>query len=75
VLGRASVLMACGQVNAARIMLHEAGRHIPPVLAVQRDVMLAGLDTSLGRPQTALRLLRGYRGSEDLPQAARQSPP
>jgi len=35
VLGQASVLMACGQVNAARIMLHEAGRTIPPVLAVQ----------------------------------------
>ena len=64
VLGQASVLMACGQVNAARIMLHEAGRPIPPVLAVQRDVMLADIDILLGRPQAALRLLRGYRVDE-----------
>ena len=64
VLGQASVLLACGQVNAARIVLHETGRHIPPVLAVQRDVMLADIDTSLGRPHAALRLLRGYRASD-----------
>jgi LuxR family maltose regulon positive regulatory protein len=64
VLGQASVLMACGQVNAARIMLHEAGCPIPPVLAVQRDVMLADIDILLGRPHAALRLLRGYRGGE-----------
>ncbi|HEY7323261.1 MAG TPA: LuxR C-terminal-related transcriptional regulator [Streptosporangiaceae bacterium] len=64
VLGQASVLLACGQVNAARIMLHEAGRHIPPVLAVQRDVMLADIETSLGRPHAALRLLRGYRATD-----------
>jgi DNA-binding CsgD family transcriptional regulator len=41
VLGQAGVLLACGQVNEARIVLREAGRHIPPVLAVQRDAMLA----------------------------------
>jgi LuxR family maltose regulon positive regulatory protein len=64
VLGQASVLMACGQVNAARIMLHEAGRPIPPVLAVQRDVMLADIDILLGRPHAALRLLRGYRAGD-----------
>jgi LuxR family maltose regulon positive regulatory protein len=64
VLSQASFLMARGQVNDVRIMLHEAGRRIPPVLAVQRDVMLADLDTSLGRPHAALRLLRGYRGSD-----------
>ena len=64
VLGQASVLLACGQVNEARIMLREAGRHIPPVLAVQRDVMLADIETSLGRPHAALRLLRGYRASD-----------
>ena len=64
VLGQASVLLACGQVNAARIMLHEAGRNLPPVLAVQRDVMLADIDTSLGRPHAALRLLRGYRATD-----------
>jgi LuxR family maltose regulon positive regulatory protein len=64
VLGQASVLLACGQVNAARTVLHETGRRIPPVLAVQRDVMLADIDTSLGRPHAALRLLRGYRAGD-----------
>src|SRR5207248_3116885 len=64
VLGRASLLMAEGRVNEARLVLQRTGRRIPPVLAVQRDLMLADLDTSLGRPHAALRLLRGYRGSE-----------
>jgi hypothetical protein len=63
-LGQASVLLACGQVDEARIMLHRAGRHIPPVLAVQRDVMLADIEISRGRPHAALRLLRGYRASD-----------
>jgi LuxR family transcriptional regulator, maltose regulon positive regulatory protein len=64
VLGQASVLMTRGDVNEARAMLHEAGPCIPPLLAVMRDVMLADMDTSLGRPHAALRLLRNYRGSE-----------
>jgi LuxR family maltose regulon positive regulatory protein len=64
VLGQASVLLAGGQVNEARLVLHEAGPRIPPVLAVQRDVMLAEIDTSLGRPHAALRLLRAYRGGD-----------
>jgi LuxR family maltose regulon positive regulatory protein len=45
-------------------MLHEVGRDIPPALAVQRDVMLADTETALGRPQTALRLLRGYEAGD-----------
>jgi LuxR family maltose regulon positive regulatory protein len=63
-LGQASVLLAGGQGNEARAVLHQAGPGIPPVLAVQRDVLLADLDTSLGRPHAALRLLRGYRGGD-----------
>jgi len=63
-LGQASMLLLCGEVNEARAMLHEAGRQIPPLLAVVRDVMLADLDTSLGRPRAALGLLRRYRGTE-----------
>jgi len=63
-LGQASALMTRGEVNEARAMLQEAGRRIPPLLAVMRDVMLADLDTSLGRPHAALKLLRNYRGSE-----------
>ena len=64
VLGQANVKLALGQVNEARIMLRQTGRHIPPLLAVLRDIMLADLDTSMGRPRTALRLLRNYRGGE-----------
>jgi LuxR family maltose regulon positive regulatory protein len=64
VLGQANVLMTRGDVNEARAMLQEAGPRIPPLLAVMRDVMLADMDTSLGRPHAALRLLRNYGGSE-----------
>jgi LuxR family maltose regulon positive regulatory protein len=64
VLGQASVLLACGQVHEARIMLHKAGCHIPPVLVVQRDVMLADIETFQGRPHAALRLLRVHRASD-----------
>jgi len=64
VLGQASVLLAGGQVNEARITLRGVGRGIPPVLAVRRDILLADLDTSLGRPHAALRLLRGYQASD-----------
>jgi LuxR family transcriptional regulator, maltose regulon positive regulatory protein len=64
VLGQAGILLARGQVDQARVMLHEAGRHIPPVLAVQRDVMLADTETARGRPQAALRMLRGYEATD-----------
>jgi LuxR family maltose regulon positive regulatory protein len=45
-------------------MLHEAGRPIPPLLTVLRDTMLADLDTALGRPRAALRLLGAYRNTD-----------
>jgi LuxR family maltose regulon positive regulatory protein len=63
-LGRANVLMVRGEVNEARIMLQDADGHIPALLRVTRDIMLAELDTSLGRPRAALRLLQNYRGGE-----------
>ena len=63
-LAQASVLLLRGEVNEARAMLHEVGRRIPPLLAVLRDGMLADLDTSLGRPRAALRLLGDYRNTE-----------
>ena len=63
-LAHAGVLLAEGQPYQARLVLQDLGRHVPPVLAVQRDAMLADLDTSLGRPQAALRLLRTYLGGE-----------
>jgi LuxR family transcriptional regulator, maltose regulon positive regulatory protein len=62
-LGQASMLLAGSQAHQARLAL-DLGRHVPPVLAVQRDVMLADLDTSLGRPRAALRLLRSYLGGD-----------
>src|SRR6185312_4238745 len=64
VLGQASVLVAAGEVNEARILLQEIDRRIPPMLVILRDNMMADLETSLGRPRSALRLLRKYRGGE-----------
>ena len=64
ILGQADVLLLRGKANEARTMLLEAGRRVPPLLAVMRDVMLADLETSLGRPRAALRLLRNHRGTE-----------
>ena len=63
-LGQANMMLALGQVNQARIMLQQTGRRFPPLLAVLRDIMLADLDTSMGRPIAAMRLLRNYGGSE-----------
>jgi len=63
-LGQANVLLFRGEMNEARAMLHDVGRRIPPLLAVLRDAMLADVDTALGRPRAALRLLRDYRSTE-----------
>ena len=64
-LGQASVLLGQGQEAEARAILHEqTGRRIPPLLAIHRDIMLADLDTSLGRPRSALAVLEKHRGTE-----------
>ncbi|HEY2281791.1 MAG TPA: LuxR C-terminal-related transcriptional regulator [Streptosporangiaceae bacterium] len=63
-LGRAGSLLAHGQSNEARNVLRLAGDQTPPGLAVQRDVMLAQLDISLGRPHAALSLLQDHQGRE-----------
>jgi LuxR family maltose regulon positive regulatory protein len=71
ILGEAGVLLARQQNAEARsLLLRLASRPVPPVLAVGRDVMLAELDTSLGRPRSALTLLDRYQGTEFAPQAA-----
>jgi LuxR family maltose regulon positive regulatory protein len=63
-LGQADVLLARGEVAGARVLLlQQASRPIPPMLAVRRDVMIADLDTSLGRPRSALGLLDPYQGT------------
>ncbi|HEV2934713.1 MAG TPA: LuxR C-terminal-related transcriptional regulator [Streptosporangiaceae bacterium] len=64
VLGQANAMLALGRVDEARIMLQQTGRYVPPLMAVLRDIMLADLETSMGRPHAALRLLRNYVGSE-----------
>jgi len=63
-LGRAGSLLAHGQSNEARSALQVAGDQTPPGLAVQRDVILAQLELSLGRPHAALALLQDYRGRD-----------
>lgn len=63
-LGRASVLLSSGQVQEARAVLAAAGRPGLPLLAAHRDIILAGIETGLGRPQAALRLLREHQGGE-----------
>ena len=63
-LGRAGRLLAQGQSNEARSVLQMAGDQTPPGLAIQRDVILAQLDISLGRPHAALSLLQDHQGRE-----------
>jgi LuxR family maltose regulon positive regulatory protein len=70
-LGEASILIARGQHAEARsVLLQLASRRIAPALAVHRDVMLADLDTSLGRPRSGLALLGRYHGTEFGPHTA-----
>jgi LuxR family maltose regulon positive regulatory protein len=64
-LGHASVLLALDRHDEARAILHQVGRRrVPPMLAVQRDIMLADLETSGGRPRTALAMLDKHLGTE-----------
>jgi LuxR family transcriptional regulator, maltose regulon positive regulatory protein len=62
-LTQAIALHAAGQVEQARATLQQAGSDLPAGLAVSRDVMLADLDTSMGRPRAALRRLQAYASS------------
>ena len=64
-LVQAGMLLARGEEAGARgALVQQASRRIPPVLAARRDAMLADLDTSLGRPRSALALLEGYQGTK-----------
>lgn len=62
---RALALLGCGQHSEARSALHEipALRHVPVTLAAHRDMVLATIELALGRPHSALHLLRPYRKS------------
>ena len=63
-LGQAGVFLARGEENEARTVLREAGPRLPPMLALRREVMLAELDMSLGRPRAALQRLGKHRGGQ-----------
>jgi LuxR family transcriptional regulator, maltose regulon positive regulatory protein len=64
-LVQAGMLLARGEEAGARgALVQLASRRIPPALAARRDAMLADLDTSLGRPRSALTLLEGYQGTK-----------
>jgi LuxR family maltose regulon positive regulatory protein len=64
-LVQAGMLLARGEEAGARSALAlQSSRRVPPVLAARRDAMLADLDTSLGRPRSALALLEGHQGTK-----------
>jgi LuxR family maltose regulon positive regulatory protein len=60
---RAQLLLASGQVSAAKAVLDAAPQLGPGTLLLQahRDMLLAGIETSLGRAERALQLLHPYR--------------
>jgi LuxR family transcriptional regulator, maltose regulon positive regulatory protein len=63
---RALAYIACGQFSEAGILLHNLpmlGQGGPLTLAAYRDMLLATIETALGRPLGALRLLRPYQGT------------
>jgi LuxR family maltose regulon positive regulatory protein len=61
---RAQLLFGSGQVSAAKAVLDAVPtlRGGTAMLQVHRDMLLASLETALGRPHAALRLLRRYTG-------------
>ncbi|HEX6443533.1 MAG TPA: LuxR C-terminal-related transcriptional regulator [Streptosporangiales bacterium] len=58
--------LACGQFSEAGIVLHDVpllGGRGPLTLAAYRDMLLATTETALGRPLSALNLLRPYQNT------------
>lgn len=63
---QALLLFSCGQQTQARGILLTApalGGPLPAMLAAHKDMLLADIETALGRPHAALRLLHGYLGT------------
>ena len=63
---QASVLTSSRHVTAARAVLQKTAalnEHATGLFAVYRDCELAAIETALGRPRAALRLLAPYRGT------------
>jgi LuxR family maltose regulon positive regulatory protein len=75
VVEEASVLVCAGRSHEAVQLLRAAPREPElPMLDARRDVILAGIETALGRPQGAIRLLRphhdgGFAGLVAVPRA------
>jgi LuxR family maltose regulon positive regulatory protein len=63
---QAEILLCCGQPTAARQIL-ETGAWAdctkPALLIAHRNLLLARIETALGRPRRALQLVQGYRGT------------
>jgi LuxR family maltose regulon positive regulatory protein len=63
---QAEVLLCCGQPTEARRIL-ETGAWVdcnkPALLLAHRNILLARIETALGRPRGALQLVQGYRGT------------
>lgn len=60
-LWQASVLALSGNIGGARTVLDAAAGHLPlPLLEVHRDIVLGGIETSLGRPALALQRFERY---------------
>jgi LuxR family maltose regulon positive regulatory protein len=61
---RAQMLLECGQISAAKAVLEAAPslHRGTEMLQAHRDMLLATIETSLGRPRRALRLLGRYQG-------------
>jgi LuxR family transcriptional regulator, maltose regulon positive regulatory protein len=63
---QAEVLLCCGQATEARRVLESgawADYGKPALLVAYRDILLARIETALGRPRGALHLMQGYRGT------------
>jgi LuxR family maltose regulon positive regulatory protein len=64
-VGQATVLLASGDLNQARVVLNGASaRSNLPLLKLLRETLLADIETIVGRPHAALGLLRGYQDGD-----------
>jgi LuxR family maltose regulon positive regulatory protein len=63
---QSEILLCCGEPSEARGILESAAwaeGTEPALLHAHRDIMLARIDTALGRPRGALQHVQGYRGT------------
>src|SRR5205807_7601647 len=64
-VGQATVLLVGGDLNGARAVMNRASsRSNLPLLPLLRETLLADIETTVGRPNAALGLLRGYQDSD-----------